>query len=219
MKSKIFFIIAFIIGYSQFSLATVDGKRQFDRNEIERYRNQDKYDYDKAIVAYKPSPFINFILNFFAFFAQGIGLFILILIGLALLFLIFYFISKSNYSKTIDDTEIEDVVIQDLEDIESLDLDLLLKEAIISNNFRLAIRIHYLKILKGLNEKKIIEWKNEKTNYDYIQEIKDQNLKSDLDRVTYLYEYVWYGEVELTKSKFVLIEPEFNVLGKKVMKG
>ncbi|KFC24015.1 hypothetical protein [Chryseobacterium sp. FH1] len=64
------------------------------------------------------------------------------------------------------------------------------------NNFRSAIRYHFLYSLKKLADKNLINLNPEKTNRDYLKELKDKNLQEDFRRVIYIYDYIWYGEFD-----------------------
>ena len=219
MKSRRFLIILilFVVGIN-FTYASSDNARRINRSHIEDYKKSNKYDYDKVTEPPTRGAFLNFLISVLGFFAQGFGFIILLILGLGFLFLIFYFISKSDKVSVINDDELNDIVIEELNDLEHLDLDKMLHDALSNKNYRFATRILYLKILKSLNEKGIIEWKNEKTNYDYIKEVENVDLRKKLDRVTYLYEYVWYGELPLDKNKFQSIEPEFEMVVKGIVK-
>lgn len=86
--------------------------------------------------------------------------------------------------------------------IHLVDFAKLIKETIESGENRLAIRYYYLWLLKKLSEKEIIEWDAEKTNTDYLYEIKDENLKSSFSYLSYLYNYIWYGEFDIDEAEF-----------------
>lgn len=81
-----------------------------------------------------------------------------------------------------------------IEDINQLNLDELIKEALGRSNFRLAIRYSYLKALKILTEKKHIDWEINKTNSQYLKEIKEPEIKKSFKDLTLLFEWIWYGE-------------------------
>ena len=92
---------------------------------------------------------------------------------------------------------------------ENIDLDInrnnfkeLIGNAVQSNDYRLAIRFYYLMSLKNLSEKNIIEWDNEKTNYDYYSEIKKPIIKKQFQYISYIYDYCWYGEFEINEKSF-----------------
>ncbi len=213
----LFILTIFLVG-SSFNKVAAEPDRNIDRTHLEDYRNLDKYNYDRVQKQTERSAFLNFIIGVIAFFAKGIGLIILIVLVGGLLFLIFYFISKSNKVGTINEDEFGEIQIEEVDDLQSLNLEALLTEALNAKNYRLATRLMYLKILKALNDKKIIEWKNEKTNYDYIREVQDYKLRENLDQVTYLYEYIWYGELPLDEYKFSGVEPKFVALEKNIVK-
>ena len=208
-KITIFFLILFISAINTFAEVI----RQFDHDKLEKYRSLDKYDYDQAVTKYEPSWFLNFLGALGKFLAQGIGSIFIAVAAIALIGLILYLIFKSGLGSTISNKNYtNEIELNDVEDIEHLDLDLLLAEALANKDYRSATRIMYLQVLQGLNKKKLIDWQIEKTNDDYIKEIKDPRLKNKVDNVTYLYEYVWYGEAELNTLTFEQIEPQFNSL-------
>lgn len=89
----------------------------------------------------------------------------------------------------------------DLEkNLQLVDFEKLIKEALKSGENRLAIRYHYLWLLKKLAAKEIIEWDVEKTNSDYLYEIKSTKLKEEFAYLSYLYNNIWYGEFDLEET-------------------
>lgn len=95
------------------------------------------------------------------------------------------------------------------EDIHSLDFNSLITKAKNEKNYRLTTRYYYLWLLKSFTDKKIIEWDIEKTNGDYINEISNATLKSEFQFLSYVYEYSWYGEFNLTQTDFEKTETAF----------
>ncbi len=79
-----------------------------------------------------------------------------------------------------------------------------------NGNQRLTIRYYYLWLLKSLSEKGHIEWDIEKTNSDYAHEIKDSQLKKDFEYLSYLYDYIWYGEFEVDQPTYDKAKASFN---------
>lgn len=86
------------------------------------------------------------------------------------------------------------------EDIEGINMDKLIDEALQKGNYRLALRWCFLKSLQWLNEQKKITWKPSKTNIDYHQELKDKTLKDNFSGLSKVFEYVWYGETAPTEK-------------------
>jgi len=96
------------------------------------------------------------------------------------------------------------------EHIESVDLDHFIREALALKNYRLATRYMYLKALKELSFHNYISWQFEKTNQDYYNEIENPQLKKYFKKVSYLYDYVWYGEFHLDESGFANAQKDFE---------
>ncbi|GAA0728996.1 hypothetical protein GCM10009430_38670 [Aquimarina litoralis] len=88
------------------------------------------------------------------------------------------------------------------EHIEKIDLDKLIQDALSINDYRLAIRYMYMKTLQELSVKKLIDYHFEKTNSDYQNEIKNEQLRLLFKKVSYLYEYIWYGKFDLNQEKY-----------------
>ena len=96
--------------------------------------------------------------------------------------------------------------------IKNQDLSILIQKAIEQKNYRLAIRYYYLLALQKLSKHDFIEWQQEKTNEDYIKEIKQELLKNKFTSSTYLYDFVWYGNFDINELEFAKAETEFNEL-------
>ena len=88
------------------------------------------------------------------------------------------------------------------ENINEIDFDTLISEAISKSNYRIAVRLHYLKTLKLLSDRKMIDWKINKTNHNYVKEIKEAEIKKPFEKLTYLFEWIWYGELHIEESLF-----------------
>lgn len=83
-----------------------------------------------------------------------------------------------------------------------VDFEKLIQQSIQSGEKRLTIRYYYLWLLKKMYAKQIIEWDAEKTNSDYLYEIKNETFKNDFAYLSYLYNYIWYGEFEIDEIAF-----------------
>jgi len=97
---------------------------------------------------------------------------------------------------------------------ETGDIDGLLRNAIRSGNYRLAIRYLYIQSLEKLAEKKFIEISSNKTNYEYVSEVRKQSFANDFASLTLQYEYVWYGEYPVDERLFTQIQNGFTLFNK-----
>ena len=97
----------------------------------------------------------------------------------------------------------------DEENIHSINFKDVIANAKSKNEFRIATRYYYLWLLKSLSDRTIIDWDIEKTNTDYLTEIKNSGLKKEFEFLSYIYDYCWYGEFELTHEDFEKVENHF----------
>ncbi len=79
---------------------------------------------------------------------------------------------------------------------------ILSQQAAARGEYRLAIRYQYAYILQLLNEKNHIVFLPQKTNDQYLKEVRAKPLAPDFATLTLQYEYVWYGEFNLNKEQY-----------------
>jgi hypothetical protein len=100
------------------------------------------------------------------------------------------------------------------ENIETLiheaNFDQLIQEKLSAKDYRNAIRFYYLYLLKKMSDSKIIDWEINKTNADYAYEIKEERQKLKFEKLSYLYEYIWYGEFEVSEEKYLQTINQFK---------
>ena len=143
------------------------------------------------------------VLEYFIYFLMG---------GLVIYLLVRFFIREnlsSIFSKGPSGTI--DLNLSE-EHIETIDLNVLLQDALKQKDYRLAVRYQYLKVLKILSQKDIIEWHYEKTNWDYQNEIKLSSVQTIFKEVSYLYDYIWYGEQYINERGYKAAEARFIAL-------
>jgi hypothetical protein len=105
---------------------------------------------------------------------------------------------------------------EDEEIIQNKDIKILIAKALEDDNFRLAIRYHYLFILQQLESKNLIKWELQKTNRDYERELQDKMLKKHFKDITYLYDFVWYGDFNIDKDDFIKAQNRFTIMEEKI---
>ena len=137
-----------------------------------------------------------------------------IILGFALLILILYFrkIHLNGVRSRKRSTQQNSSIDIEAKEIKEIDFDSLIKEALKHSNFKLAIRYHYLNMLKQMNLKGIIKWESHKTNFDYFLEIKDENTKNNYRRLSVIFEYIWYGESDINEMEYNEISQGFKEL-------
>ncbi len=104
----------------------------------------------------------------------------------------------------------------EIHDITTLDTDDLILKAHNARDYKLAIRLYFLDLLKKLNENGMIEWTKDKTNRDYLSELfSKQYYFNEVRRLTLAYERVWYGEHVPTEEGYHELRSEFRTIQQK----
>lgn len=102
------------------------------------------------------------------------------------------------------------------EDIFAINYQKEIDKAAAQGNYRLAIRLMFLRLLKNMSEKNIIRYKQDKTNLDYLQELSATGYYSNFFRVTRNYEYSWYGQFPVTENAYTIIRNDFDQFDKEL---
>lgn len=212
-------------------------KKNFDTKNLEKYKTDKDFNYEEENVNKEPT-FIERVFNwlgrqFLRFlewifgvkYAKGLFASILsalpyIILGVVLFLLLKFFLKVNLKSSSVISKNNPTVSITEEEElIKSKDISKLIEHAIQQKNYRLAVRYYYLNILKQLENKELIIWEQQKTNEDYIKEISQKNIQHIFTNLTRLYDFVWYGNFEISETEFARVELDFieasNLIHKK----
>ncbi|WP_338377065.1 DUF4129 domain-containing protein [uncultured Flavobacterium sp.] len=132
-----------------------------------------------------------------------------IIIGFVIFMIVKIIINKEGgwvFGKSSKNIKVSDLVE---ENIHTIDFKKLITDSKSEKEFRTSIRYYYLWLLKSMSDKNIIEWDIEKTNSDYLYEIKNPEIKSEFQFLSYIYEYSWYGEFAVSETDFQKVEKSF----------
>jgi hypothetical protein len=83
-------------------------------------------------------------------------------------------------------------------------------------NYRLAIRLMFLRLLKDMAEKNIIQYKQDRTNFDYLLQLHDTGYYDHFFRITRNYEYSWYGQFEVGEEAYSIIRNDFKQFDRQI---
>ena len=92
----------------------------------------------------------------------------------------------------------------------------LVEQAVREGNYRFAVRYLYLQTLMNLAEKKYVQTGSDKTNYQYVSELRNQPFVNEFSSLTLQYEYVWYGGYDLDEDIFDQIYLGFKNFNKTI---
>lgn len=126
------------------------------------------------------------------------------IIILAALVIVVYVLRKTRLSGVLynkDEKSIKNYKEHN-EDITKINPDDLITDALKRKDYRTAVRYYYLKNLKLMTNKGIIDWKIDKTNQQYLNEINEFELKKSFARLTGLFEWIWYGDFRIEEKYF-----------------
>jgi hypothetical protein len=215
------FSYLFLFNNTSASLAgdsTVVHVRRFDAKALEQYKTQADFKYETA----RPEGFdlpawIEYLLakwlakifsphqqlNLLKLLFYGLMVFAALIIILNLMGIDMRSFFTGGSAPIITYGELE-------ENVRKLDLDQLINEAYNNKQWRLAIRYQYLKALRLLTDKELINWQKGKTNMDYYYELKANNLKDVFLDVTGVFENAWYGHHYLNVTDYTRSSSEFE---------
>jgi Domain of unknown function (DUF4129) len=149
--------------------------------------------------------------TFWKYFAYLFVAFVVVFVSLKLIGVNFEgFLGK----KTNNTIPYETIV----EDIHQIDFNQSIVEAIEQKNYRLAVRLYYLKTLKELSDSGLIHWQINKTNQSYVYELEASNLDKAFEQVTRQFEYTWYGDFPIDEQHFFQIRGEFLKFSNQIIK-
>ena len=142
----------------------------------------------------------------------------LIVLAVILIVLIILFI-KGSYESSISRKVSKEKIIEEIDNPDEFtrsDLDKYLEKALKEKNYRLAIRIHFLMIIKLLQDKELIKWKKEKTNFDYYNELDRIELKDPFRYLIKVFEKVWYANYYINYGLYNELSNQFNNLNNQI---
>jgi hypothetical protein len=187
--------------------------RLFNKNAIRNFKSDKDFDYSGNGAAYRQSLWVRFwnwlwekILSGIARVPNGGVIIEYVLLIITTGFLV-YFILKSSgiYASKLWRGESQKVSLdftESLENIHAINFDEEIEKAIAQHNFRLAVRLLYLKCLKQLSDTKLISWQIDKTNSAYLLELKEISQAKAFGTLTRQFEYVWYGDFPINQQAF-----------------
>jgi hypothetical protein len=94
--------------------------------------------------------------------------------------------------------------------IHFIDFDKLIADAVGQGQYRRAVRLFYLRTLKQLSDREIIDWRPDKTNHDYLREWKRPDIEPGFRRLTTLFEYICYGDFGIDRDRFEQTQRAFQ---------
>ena len=99
---------------------------------------------------------------------------------------------------------------EETENIFEINYKVRIDKAVKAGNYRLAVRLMFLQMLKTMAGKKLIQYKQDHTNFDYLLQLRNTTHYNDFFRITRDYEYTWYGNFPVNEKEWDLIKTDFE---------
>ncbi len=206
-------LLSFNAGYSSDVtndyLQSKPGGNSFDNKRWEKLKGNYKYKTPK--IDNTKSKTQNLIKPFFSGSSAFLRLLAYILIFL-LIALVVYLLVRNGFlgDKLLKKKSLNFDISNDPEDINDLEIDPLLMEALKKGDYRLATRFRFLGLLQLLNQRKYINWKRENTNRYYVQQLFGNEIQLSFKQLALIYESIWYGDYFIDEARYQLIDKLFK---------
>jgi hypothetical protein len=152
---------------------------------------------------------------------EGLGKFLelisYVLIGALILLLLYSIVKNIKLKKSSQAASFVD--LDKIDDIQSLDLASMLRNALQNADFKLALRLRFLMVLQQLQSKNLISWKSEKTNRAYVRELAHTRYGDSFGDLSYIFENSWYGNQTVDQSRYNYFDQKYSDISKSIANG
>ena len=192
--------------------------RHFDSQKIKSYSQQSDFRYDQSVPVddslwnkfwawfwrqFRGVATANYSASMFRYIIIAAFIALIVFVVIKFTGVDFRLFSGKSKTITVPYTESSD-------NIHEIDFKTEIDKAIMNANYRMAVRLMYLRSLKKLNNSNLISWQPEKTNQTYIKEIADPHKREQFSLLTTQFEYIWYGEFFIDKENFNLVKNSYD---------
>ena len=190
--------------------------RSFQQDKINAYKKNPRYRYDRG---QGPGFWENLLLALLSWIfitPEGRPWFFYILLGLVGLggiFMVLKFLDVPMSKLLVLSLPHDAVALQFGTDEQEISLEKLNEMLQLYRNngaYREAVRVLFHLYLRVLQEKGAIKLRNYKTNVDYFHEIGDESEKMRFQRLSHMFEAIWYGHLSVSEAQYKKMEMEFK---------
>lgn len=149
------------------------------------------------------------------FFNPGVKIAMYILLAAVLGFAVYKVIVNNNLFYRGAKKKLAEAAVGEEIEMET-DLESKIAKAIQVKDYRKAVRYLYVKSLRELDQKSLIRYHAQATNYDYLAQVSEFKFAGKFSFLTQVYDYVWYGGFEMTDDQFDKVLKDFNDFFKEI---
>jgi len=205
-SSWVLVLILFLMGTSNFL-----AQGPIDEDEWDNLRKELNYDEEQEEAGGDGgSPFL---WGFFGtLFSSSIMLFGSILVIALVVFLIYILIRHSRRANfRIPAKSAKEITPEEPDSRSSYqDLWTAFNHAKSRGNYKECIRLIHQICIKNLSESGLLKLHPDKTNWEYVSELKSFKLANDFSELTAEHELIWYGDSSIDETEFKKLELAFN---------
>lgn len=179
-----------------------------------------KIQHDKGFIYSKPKPpkvvkQIN--MGWLKAISPIVKILLYVLVALCIGVILYSLLRNSEFNYFRKERKKESFVQGEEEDLPSFqDWEKAMEDAIAKKNFRLAVRLLYLQTLHILDQQQLIFYKQDKTNWDYVYQLKTTPYSERFTQLTKYFDYVWYGHFVIDEQGFKQLNETFRTFQKEV---
>lgn len=222
-KRIIVFVVSCFFSVVAFAQNVTEKLRRFDSSQLQNWKHDRGFQYQKGII-----PRITWWDRFKLWLwekwidlmsTEGGSRTFWIVMGIisisAIVFLVSKYMGKTSSIWSKSDKDNLDFESLQNENIHEINFEEKIAKALSSNNYRAAIRLRYLYILKTLDDRGTIHWQSGKTNYDYVLEVRSQANDETYQlfkQISIAFDFAWYGEHDATLDNYNDVKSFFDQL-------
>ena len=198
----------------------------FNEEKTKRYKEDPAFDYSEAVegdswwtkfkryVRLQWQRFLDWLFGDYSpplLLAIFLDILPYLLLGMLLTFILYLFSRLNPAAGLLGSSEKAEIHFDDEEKIvKSRNIPELIKKAVAEENYRLAVRYHFLYILQQLSQNGYVNYDSSKTDEDYLAELKNEDLKAHFRKVNRIYDFIWYGNFEITADDYERFRQAFQ---------
>ncbi len=193
--------------------------RHFDEEALRTYRADPSLQFDlpKEVEPTWWERFKMWLLELLeGIFGSGPGRFLFgkliwILIVLGALTLFFLAMRRGVFTGAFRGKPRSAVVVNDIhEELHAEDLGALVRQAEEAGEWRRAVRLRYLQVLRYGLDNGLLNWRPEYTDRDYSSQLSDPAKRESFGKIAFTFQWVWYGEAQLDRASYNQLTAPFE---------
>ena len=92
----------------------------------------------------------------------------------------------------------------------------LLERAEAAGQYDVAVRLHYIALLKSLQDAAKLRYRKDYSNRDYRQQLRGDALLPDFTRLVATYERFWFGKYPIDRLSYRVVRQDFTALAARI---